>query len=133
MNGTWLKCYYKECEKQYQSQSNLVRHINTYHLDYEVFFCTSCKLYFTSAQDILNHRLEHSNLSRRYIPKHRFLLSDHYIDEKSKPTPTSILKIPVLPSIEEDRKCLSKKCKLPLNPEILSALVTSKKPLRLIS
>lgn len=130
MNGSWFKCYYKGCEKQYQSQANLVRHINAYHLDHEVFNCTTCTLYFTSAQEFLTHHLEHSNLSERYTPRRRFLLSDHYEDEKSKISPTSILKIPVLPKIEDERKCLTNKHKLPLNPEILSALVVGKRYLK---
>ncbi|CAG9326215.1 unnamed protein product [Blepharisma stoltei] len=53
------KCPYEECGLEYSKNSNLHRHINTFHLKIR-FSCTKCGKEVTSAQSLKDHGYFHS-------------------------------------------------------------------------
>ena len=122
MSTPIFKCYYDQCGKIYQSLANLVRHLNVFHLNQSVYHCALCDSYFTSIENFFRHQKKRKQRRKKNFVSKEFLLSEHYYEEKSFYNPANILAQPVLPLIEEERKRLSFSYKLPINPDILSAL-----------
>lgn len=116
-------CYYADCNKNYQSLANLIRHINSFHVPQAIYQCPVCLEYITTADDFKVH-------SNSHRPKQKFSfsfkLSEHFQDPTFSVVPINLLKIPILPPIEPARKVENHSQKLPLTPEILSALLTIK-------
>lgn len=123
MNEVRYKCYYQGCKNDYQCRAGLVRHINSTHLDCQVISCNSCSLYTAIPEASIVHQLYHNPLPSPISRSSKFLLSQHYFDPKVIIPESNILKYPVLPPIEESRKENCFKYKLPITPEILSALL----------
>lgn len=121
-----FKCYYKDCLKKFQCKANLVRHVNTLHLNESVYSCPLCEKYFTSISKFSKHQKLHK-IPIKILNSKKFLLSEHYKDKIDCIYPSNILTLPVLPQIEEERISLPSNTKLRITPEILSALMPQDK------
>lgn len=115
-------CYYQGCGKEYQSQAILVRHINSFHLNQTIIKCPLCTKYLISVDEYQKHMKKHGkNRGKRFSST--FLLSEHYKDEIQEINPVNVMKFPVLPPIENERKDPKFVSKLPMSPEILTELL----------
>ena len=115
------ECYYAQCSRTYQSLSNLIRHINSFHIPQVMYQCPLCLEYLTSLESFNAHSAGHQPQKKF---KSAFKLSEHYQEPIPNPLPINLLSIPVLPQIEESRQVLDSSQKLPITPEILSALLS---------
>jgi uncharacterized C2H2 Zn-finger protein len=122
MESRNFACYYQGCGKVYQSQAILVRHINSFHLNRIVSKCPVCLKFLISVEDFQKHKNIHLLKEKRAFSV-GFLLSEHYRDVREDFSPCSILKFPVLPPIDNERKDPKFLSKLPMSPEILTELL----------
>lgn len=116
-----FQCYYADCDKNYQSLANLIRHINSFHVPQAIYQCPVCFEYIISADSFNVHSDSHKPKKKF---SYSFKLSEHYQDSTFNIIPINLLKIPILPPIDQARKVENHSQKLPLTPEILSALLT---------
>ena len=115
-------CYYPHCSRNYQSLANLIRHINSFHILQVIYQCPLCFEYLTSLESFNIHSISHKPQKKKF--RSTFKLSEHYQEPIHNVIPINLLSIPVLPQIEESRKVLDPSQKLPITPEILSALLS---------
>jgi hypothetical protein len=117
-----FKCYYPECQKRYNSKYNLIRHLNSYHLDNKSYICPFCGKGFYNKQCLDSHLKDQlcefcikPKVSRGVMESLNFLLQENYV-RLAEPPPLSL---PVLPKIEKSRQVPSDYVKLPISPTIL--------------
>lgn len=114
------KCYYEDCGHSYSSKYNLVRHINTMHLNIKKYFCQLCSKRFSSKQALTVHVKSHTKsprlcVSARVVDRTEFLLSDHYQEiRETEPPIISIGQPPALALVTEDRRRMQARSKLPV-------------------
>lgn len=117
-----FKCYYPECRKQYNSKYNLIRHLNSFHLDNKSYLCPFCGKGFYNKQCLDSH-LKEKQCEFCAKPKNGLgivdslnsVLEENYV-RLADPPP---LNLPVLPKIEKSRQVPSIYVKLPISPTVL--------------
>ena len=62
MNTEGYQCCYPNCFKNYSSKHNLLRHIESYHLQVKKFSCAHCPVRFESDSKLRNHLLLQHNI-----------------------------------------------------------------------
>lgn len=118
-------CYYEECKKLFKSKYNLVRHVNTKHLQIKNFACVECSKTFGSTQNLEVHSRVHTEGSLTVLDngvshKLAFRLSDHYREVSVvHKVERSLLPLPSLPKIDRERQNNQLNRKLPVNLELL--------------
>lgn len=111
-------CYYRDCQKIYNSKYNLIRHINSFHLDTKSYTCQFCTKGFYNKQSLDSHlstrTCESSSTALSAVPYDLIsqLSSTHgFTPKMQEPTP---LNLPVLPKIEFNRQIPLKFAKFPI-------------------
>lgn len=114
------RCYYENCENSYSSKYNLVRHINTTHLNIKKHSCQLCYKCFTNKQGLFIHLKTHENVfqpcpASKATGRSEFLLSDHYQEQKEilRPIPVHA-QPPALPEVGSQRERMQRDLKLPV-------------------
>ena len=111
------KCYYEACSKTYNSKYNLIRHINSYHLDNKSYICSSCGRGFYNKQCLDVHvytgvcEVQSSPRGRKGLLGDLSSLTDCVSPRIQAPPPISL---PVLPKVEEARQVPLSMAKLPI-------------------
>lgn len=118
-----LQCYYKDCRKRFQSKVYLITHINSCHLDAELYKCPCCDTFFTSLEIYLSHYKDCKSDDSIKSSK-SFILSPQFNCENYQYFPANILKLPVLPPIEKERSELAYRYKLPMTAKLFDFLST---------
>lgn len=118
------ECYYEDCRKTYNSKYNLIRHINSFHLDNKSYMCSYCSKGFYNKQ-CLDLHISTGMCDFQYWPREKLGLYEDLsqITEAKKhrlqaPPP---LQLPVLPRIEKDRQVPLHLAKLPIISLIFEA------------
>ena len=111
------KCYYEACSKNYNSKYNLIRHVNSYHLDNKSYACSSCGRGFYNKQCLDAH--VYTKVCGVLVGVHsgKGLLGDlSFITDLISPhlQETPPLSLPALPRVEEDRQVPLSMAKLPI-------------------
>ena len=111
------KCYYEDCLKIYNSKYNLIRHINSFHLDNKSYMCSSCNKGFYNKQSLEVHAKQCMNSCDLLIAQGSGILVhiSYILDNKVlylKPTPP--MQLPILARIERDRQIPFCYIKLPI-------------------
>ena len=111
------KCYYEDCRKTYNSKYNLIRHINSFHLDNKSYMCSFCSKGFYNKQCLDLHQsadmCDSMLLPRRGTGVFADLsvITDAASHRLQAPPP---LTLPVLPRIEKERQVPLHLAKLPI-------------------
>ena len=113
------KCYYQDCRKTYNSKYNLIRHINSYHLDNKSYMCSSCGRGFYNKQCLDVHVYAGACGVQTYPCRRKGLLSDlsaltDNISLSLHETPP--ISLPALPRVENARQVPLNLTKLPILP-----------------
>ena len=109
------RCYYEDCQKTYNSKYNLIRHLNSYHLDNKSYMCSSCSKGFYNKLCLNLHSDScgiSSHESRCGLYADLSLITD-YKPRVMHLTPPLLL--PVLPRIEKDRQVPLRLAKIPVH------------------
>ncbi|OMJ87535.1 hypothetical protein SteCoe_10710 [Stentor coeruleus] len=111
------ECYYEDCHKIYNSKYNLIRHINSFHLDNKSYMCSYCSKGFYNKQCLDLHintgMCDNFNLPRKGLGllEDLSLITEAIRYKLQTPPP---LQLPVLPKIEKDRQVPLHLSKLPI-------------------
>ena len=107
------KCYYEDCSRIYNSKYNLIRHINSYHLDNKSYMCSYCNKSFYNKQCLDVHIFSSVCEEKLSVEKFGIMQDISRITDavplRLKRTPS--LMLPILPRIEKERQvplCLAK-------------------------
>ena len=109
-------CYYENCQKTYNSKYNLIRHINSYHLDNKSYMCSFCSKGFYNKQSLDSHLSAGFCGARKERSARGLMFNLSNITEiviQSLMAPPAIL-LPALPRIEKDRQVPLEIAKLPI-------------------
>jgi hypothetical protein len=109
-------CYYEDCQKRYNSKYNLIRHINSYHLDNKSYMCSFCSKGFYNKQSLDSHLASGLCGNPKKGPTRGLMFDLSNITEIVKLTlmaPPAIL-LPALPRIEKDRQVPLEIARLPI-------------------
>lgn len=111
------KCYYDDCQKIYNSKYNLIRHINSYHLDNKSYMCSFCLKGFYNKQSLDSHMSggqcgSKRRHSRRGLLQDLSVITEGVIQYISSPPSITL---PALPKIEKERQIPLNICKLPIS------------------
>ena len=111
------KCYYDDCKKAYNSKYNLIRHINSYHLDNKSYLCSFCNKGFYNKQCLDFHQSAGICEFRLFPWSGKGMIADlcNVIkSENQKLQAPPPLTLPVLPRIEKERQVPLFIAKLPI-------------------
>lgn len=111
------KCYYDDCQKSYNSMYNLIRHLNSYHLDNKSYMCSFCIKGFYNKLSLDSHISRGLCGSKSKAQKNGLILDLAHITESPRQfivDPPSVL-LPALPKIEKERQIPIGFCKLPIS------------------
>jgi uncharacterized C2H2 Zn-finger protein len=117
-----ISCYHKECDKMFQSKAYLITHINTCHLDVKLYRCTDCEIIFNSSEKYFAHKKKPKSNTLLNQSQAWDSLNQCICQAKIEYIPPNILKLPVLPPIESERKYLAYQYKLSMTPSLYDLL-----------
>lgn len=110
-------CYYEDCQKNYNSKYNLIRHINAYHLDNKSYMCSFCSKSFYNKQCLTLHLSNRQCELPIQATDHCGLVASlSNIDQNPiyQLIETPAISLPVLPRIEKERQVPFNYAKLPI-------------------
>jgi len=122
-----FECYHKGCPKRYSTKYNLVRHINSNHLQIKKHICPFCSKSFPCKQNLDIHQAVHKEVNKpsqtKRLGDSRFILSEHYQEVRHKAKFSSYTgPLPVMPPVDSSRQSSQLEKKLPVIPVLLEAL-----------
>lgn len=121
MSHSVFQCYYQDCKKLFQNKVYLVTHINSQHLQIKAYRCDMCGQIVSSEEE---YALHYEKCSSKHVKmtKSSGLLSNFTLNSNFKYTPPSLLNLPVLPAIENERTRCAFQYKLPMTVRVFDLL-----------